>query len=115
MTDSINSLNPILIAVTKETRPEQITLHGLTGGRFKNVRLPKRLASLDEVRKQTVLRWCVKNYLKRFKGSCPFWGKVIGFQYHDCNSHYEINLDATTFNKLKDFKKINVELAYVCL
>ena len=115
MTDSKQQPYPLLIALTKQTRPEQITFHGLTGGRFKNVRLPKRLSSLDEDRKQAVLRWCVKKYLKRFNGFCPFWGKATSFQYSDTNVCYNINVDATSFVKIDASQKVNGGVAYASI
>lgn len=72
MSCSINSHNPMLITLTKETRPEQTIFYGLTGCRYEKVKLPKRLDSVDEIRKKTAIRWCVKNYLTRIKDSCPF-------------------------------------------
>lgn len=115
MIDSVQQPYPLLIALTKETRPSQITLHGLTGGRFKNVRLPKRLASLDENKKQAVIKWCVKTYLKRFDGFCPLWGKAIAFQYSDSNVCYSINLDATSFVEIDVSQKIVVGVAYASI
>lgn len=115
MTDSKQKTYPILIALTKETRPGSITMYGLTGGRFQNVRLPKRLALLEDERKQAVIRWYVKTYLKRFKGTCPFWGKVIGFQYFDSSICYNINVDATSFVKIDASQKVNGGVAYASI
>ena len=115
MTDSKQQPYPLLISLTEKTIPDQITFHGLTGGRFKNVRLPKRLASLDEGRKQAVIRWCVKTYIKRFNGFCPFWGKVTAFQYSDSNVCYNINIDATTFVEIEVSQKVDSGVAYASI
>ncbi len=115
MTDSKQKTYPILIALTKETRPGSITMYGLTGGRFQNVRLPKRLTSLNEDTKQAAIRWCIKKYLKRFNGYCMFWGKVIGFQYFDSSICYNINVDATSFVKIDASQKVNGGVAYASI
>jgi hypothetical protein len=115
MTNSKQKIYPILIALTKETRPKQITFYGLTEGRFKNVKLPKRLALLAVNRKLTVIKWCIKTYLKRFNGICPFWGKVIGFQYSDSNCCYEINSNGTSIVRIDESKKMTIGLAYALI
>lgn len=115
MIDSKQKTYPILTALTKETRPSGITMYGLTEGRFNNVKLPKRLVLLEDGRKQAVIGWYVKTYLKRFKGSCPFWGKVIGFQYQDCNCCYQINSNGTSIVRIDESKKMTIGLAYASI
>jgi len=55
---------------------------------------------VEEERKIKVIRWYCKTFLNAFCGQCPFWGKVIGFQYSDKNSLYKIELEGLVIKEI---------------
>lgn len=110
---NIDPTYPTLTALTNETRPSQITFHGLTEGRLKCFSLPEKLANLDDDRKKLVIKWFIQRYLKRYNGQCPFWGKVIGFEYSDYFICYSIIIDSETMVEMSRDELIKEFRGYV--
>ena len=72
---------PCLVVDTITSCPTQITLYAMAGRRFKIIRLPVRISTVEEERGVRIVRRIIKGYLKKFGGACPFWGPVTGFTF----------------------------------
>ncbi len=99
---------PFLTAITKETRPQKEAFNPLTNSSFKSILLPRELPNINENRKQSIIKWFAKRYLKRFDGNCPYWGKVIAFEYTDCISSYDVKIESYSDERYQDIQvKLN--------
>jgi hypothetical protein len=60
--------------------PSGITLFAATGGRWNVIDLPDELVDLPLAEQMPAMETLMRAYLDKYKGQCPFFGRVRGFR-----------------------------------
>jgi hypothetical protein len=78
--------------------PSSITLFAATGGRWNKIALPE---GLSPARQLAVVPDLIGEYLKRYGGFCPFFGRVVGFRLvHSQEESYRFDLDGVLIERI---------------
>lgn len=75
------TFRPYIHVEGESTIPSGISMFGMTGGRWNLIPVPEALLELAMDQQLGALAELMRGYLKEYRGSCPFFGKVTGFRF----------------------------------
>jgi len=73
------------------TVPNGITLFGMTGGKSNLIELSQMILDVPLEKQLTALPDLMQDYLIKFRGACPFFGKVTGFRFVRLIDYYQFD------------------------
>jgi hypothetical protein len=73
-------VKPFIHVEGEATVPSGITLFAATGGRWNVIELPEGIVDLPLAGQMPALAGLMRAYLERYRGHCPFFGRVLGFR-----------------------------------
>jgi hypothetical protein len=80
------------IHVQGETRvPNFICGFAMTGGKWNLIEIPDDVRTLEVPEQLEMLPVLMLEYLDRYRGQCPFFGKVTGFRYVRLLDYYQFD------------------------
>lgn len=101
------TFTPFIYIKTESQRPASITVAAFCGGSMKFIRLQPSVATYDLDIQIRDVRLNIENYLTKFEGQCPLFGKVTGFYYRP---KFEKTIEFDLEGKI-----INDNLGYISL
>ena len=77
---SRKNLRPYIHVEGESTVPSGITLFAANGGRWNLIEIPDELVELPLTDQMPALAKLMREYLTKYEGQCPFFGRVRGFR-----------------------------------
>ena len=71
---------PFIYVEGETTVPSGVTLFAATGGRWNMIELPEGVVDLPLVEQVSASGGLMREYLAKYRGDCPFFGRVRGFR-----------------------------------
>jgi len=88
-----NRFRSVVLLLGERTVPSGITLFGVSGGRWNLIEIPKTILKLSLGEQLAALPKLMAAYQRRYKGACPFFGRLTGFKFVRCLDYSQFDAE----------------------
>ena len=105
------TFKPYIYVEGESSIPASITLFAATGARWNVIELPEEIVNLPLAEQMPVLAALMRAYLDKYRGECPFFGRVRAFRLVRGNDSVRFSADGDFIEQIDGlFRRPQAEL-----